>query len=227
MACSWPLPRWLACLSASLVVGAEISPPCPCFTVPWTRVVMTKWPGGSAGLGMSEGAEGPPALRGQGGPGVVGVGMVWSGRGSASGFRASGPHRSEKPVPWLNPLWPQLGHSAAPARPSIFPPPPLPLSLPFDTCRLCFYHFFLSLLHASHHVMACVHMRGRSPSARTTAILSFIQGKLISVGVKQEWVRFLRPLLLGSADTGGLSALGDLQSFAVHLESLADRLFSN
>ncbi|KAM7372570.1 hypothetical protein PAMP_009728 [Pampus punctatissimus] len=39
---------------------------------------MTKWPGGFGGLGMSEGAEGPAALRGQGGPGVMGKGScVW------------------------------------------------------------------------------------------------------------------------------------------------------
>lgn len=83
---------------------------------------------------MSEGAQGPAALRGQGGPSVVGVGMVWmravGAGGSAPNFRAGGPNRSEKPVPWLNPLWPQLGHSVAPAWPSIFPSsifPSLPL----------------------------------------------------------------------------------------------------
>lgn len=37
---------------------------------------MTKWPEGSGGLGMSEGAESPATLRGQGGPGVVGVRVV-------------------------------------------------------------------------------------------------------------------------------------------------------
>lgn len=53
-------------------MGAEISPPWPGLQCP-ARPVMTKWPGGSLGLGMSEGAEGPAALRGQGGPRVMEV----------------------------------------------------------------------------------------------------------------------------------------------------------
>lgn len=55
---------------------------------------MTKWPGGSGGLGMSEGAEGPAALRGQGGPGVKGVGVVCV-RGWGGGLSTGQPLASE------------------------------------------------------------------------------------------------------------------------------------
>lgn len=88
---------------------------------------------------MSEGVEGLAALWGQGGPGLVGgrSGVECSrgggGHGSASGFRASGPHRSEKRVPWLNPARPQLGHSLLLHDHRFFLPPPLlPLCLPFN-----------------------------------------------------------------------------------------------
>lgn len=46
---------------------------------------MTKCPGGSGGLGMSEGAESLAALRGQGGPGLVGVGVVCVREGVTTG----------------------------------------------------------------------------------------------------------------------------------------------
>lgn len=97
------------------------------------------------GVGLVGGQSGVECSRGSGG------------HGSASGFRASGPHRSEKCVPWLNPARPQLGHSAAPSWPSIFSTSStsLPLCLHFSICRLHFYHLFLSL-HASHHSVARV-----------------------------------------------------------------------
>lgn len=81
---------------------------------------------------MSEGAKSPAALRGQGGPVHACVYVCAGGgnHGSASGFRASGPHRSKKTCPLVEPslaaAWP-----FCPCRPSIFFPLFSPLSLYF------------------------------------------------------------------------------------------------
>lgn len=60
---------------------------------------------------MSKGAKSPAALRGQGGPVHACVYVCAGGgnHGSASGFRASGPHRSKKKT--CPPVEPSLGHS--------------------------------------------------------------------------------------------------------------------
>lgn len=62
--------------------------------------VMTKCPGGSGGLGMSEGAESPAALQVKGDQCMCVYVHVRKGgnHGSVRDFRASGPHRSKKHV---------------------------------------------------------------------------------------------------------------------------------
>lgn len=190
---------------------------------------MTKCPGGSGGLGMSEGAKSPAALRGQGGPVHACVYVCAGGgnHGSASGFRASGPHRSKKTCPLVEPslaaAWP-----FCPCRPSIFFPAFFSSLFTFSSIPTA-YIFLIWFSYFSMHGITpwpASPMRGRSSYSRTAALLFLIAARLISEGVKQEWVHFLRPRLLASADTRGLGtymAIGD--RFSVHLESFVDRLW--
>lgn len=54
--------------------------------------------------------------------------------------------------------------------------------------------------HFTHRITPWPAFPKRGPLGEAPPLLFLILGRLISEGVKQKWVRFLRPLLLGSAD---------------------------